>query len=29
MLMDAHPLTHGWILRCMARPAYVQVREFG
>ena len=28
-LMDAHPLTHGWILRCMARPAYVQVREFG
>lgn len=28
-LMAAHPLTHDWILRCMARPAYVQVREFG
>ncbi|WP_332740391.1 glutathione S-transferase family protein [Hydrogenophaga sp.] len=28
-LMEAHPLTHDWILRCMARPAYVQVREFG
>jgi glutathione S-transferase len=27
-LMTAHPLTHDWILRCMARPAYVQVREF-
>ncbi|MBT9465138.1 glutathione S-transferase family protein [Hydrogenophaga sp.] len=27
-LMAAHPLTHDWILRCMARPAYVQVREF-
>jgi glutathione S-transferase len=29
VLMDAHPLTHDWILRCMARPAYLQVREFG
>jgi glutathione S-transferase len=29
VLMDAHPLTHEWILRCMARPAYLQVREFG
>lgn len=28
VLMAAHPLTHDWILRCMARPAYVQVREF-
>ena len=28
VLMTAHPLTHDWILRCMARPAYVQVREF-
>lgn len=28
-LMDANPLTHEWILRCMARPAYLQVREFG
>ncbi len=28
-LMADHPLTHDWILRCMARPAYVQVREFG
>lgn len=27
-LMAAHPLTHDWILRCMARAAYVQVREF-
>ena len=27
-LMTAHPLTHDWILRCMARPAYVQLREF-
>lgn len=27
-LMAEHPLTHDWILRCMARPAYVQVREF-
>jgi glutathione S-transferase len=27
-LMADHPLTHDWILRCMARPAYVQVREF-
>jgi glutathione S-transferase len=29
VLMDAHPLTHAWIARCMARPAYLQVREFG
>ena len=29
LLMDANPLTHAWILRCMARPAYLQVREFG
>jgi glutathione S-transferase len=29
VLMDAHPITHDWILRCMARPAYLQVREFG
>lgn len=28
VLMDANPLTHEWILRCMARPAYLQVREF-
>ena len=27
-LMADHPLTHDWILRCMARPAYLQVREF-
>jgi glutathione S-transferase len=27
-LMADHPLTHDWILRCMARPAYVQLREF-
>lgn len=29
VLMDANPLTHAWILRCMARQAYLQVREFG
>jgi glutathione S-transferase len=29
VLMDANPLTHEWLLRCMARPAYLQVREFG
>lgn len=29
VLMDAHPLTHGWIRRCMARPAYLAVRENG
>lgn len=28
-LMHAHPLTHAWILRCMARPAYLRVRELG
>lgn len=28
VLMADHPLTHDWILRCMARPAYLQVREF-
>jgi glutathione S-transferase len=27
-LMADHPLTHDWILRCMARPAYVELREF-
>jgi glutathione S-transferase len=27
-LMAANPLTHDWILRCIARPAYVKVREF-
>ena len=27
-LMADHPLTHDWILRCMTRPAYVQLREF-
>ena len=25
-LMAAHPLTHDWIRRCMARPAYLAVR---
>lgn len=29
VLMDAHPLTHDWIRRCMARPAYLAVRENG
>ena len=29
VLMAAHPLTHGWIRRCMARPAYLAVRENG
>ena len=28
-LMDDHPLTHEWIRRCMARPAYLAVRENG
>lgn len=28
-LMDDHPLTHDWIRRCMARPAYLAVRENG
>lgn len=28
-LMDAHPLTHDWLRRCMARPAYLAVRENG
>ena len=26
-LMRANPLTHAWIVRCMARPAYLKVRE--
>lgn len=29
VLMDAHPLAHAWIRRCMARPAYLAVREHG
>ncbi len=28
-LMDAHPATHDWIRRCLARPAYLKVREKG
>jgi glutathione S-transferase len=28
-LMEANPLTHEWVLRCMARPAYLAVRENG
>jgi len=28
-LMDPNPLTHEWIRRCMARPAYLAVRENG
>ncbi|MGE0100256.1 MAG: glutathione S-transferase family protein [Hydrogenophaga sp.] len=28
-LMKANPLTHAWLLRCMARPAYLKVRENG
>lgn len=28
-LMDAHPLTQAWLVRCMARPAYWKVRENG
>ena len=28
-LMDAHPLTQAWLVRCMARPAYRKVRENG
>lgn len=28
-LLQAHPLTHAWLLRCMARPAYLKVRENG
>lgn len=26
-LMHAHPLTHEWVQRCLARPAYVAVRR--
>ena len=29
VLMAANPLTHDWIRRCMARPAYLSVRENG
>lgn len=28
-LMRASPLTHAWLVRCMARPAYLKVRENG
>jgi glutathione S-transferase len=28
-LMQASPLTHAWLQRCMARPAYLKVRENG
>lgn len=28
-LMQAHPLTHAWLARCMGRPAYLKVRETG
>lgn len=28
-LMDAHPLTHAWILRCMERPAQVAAKALG
>ena len=28
-LMEAHPLTKSWLVRCMARPAYLKVRENG
>lgn len=28
-LMDANPVTHEWLRRCMARPAYLAVRENG
>jgi glutathione S-transferase len=29
VLMDSHPLTHTWLRNCMARPAYLAVRENG
>lgn len=28
-LMAAHPLTHGWIQRCIERPAHVAVKAMG
>lgn len=28
-LMEAHPLTHAWILRCMERPAQVAAKALG
>jgi glutathione S-transferase len=28
-LMQAHPLTHDWVLRCMARPAQVAAKALG
>ena len=28
-LMRSSPLTHAWLQRCMARPAYLKVRENG
>ncbi|WP_439518545.1 glutathione S-transferase family protein [Hydrogenophaga sp.] len=28
-LLQAHPLTLAWLVRCMARPAYLKVRENG
>lgn len=28
-LMDAHPLVHEWVLRCMDRPAYHQAKALG
>lgn len=28
-LMQAHPLTHAWVQRCVARPAYVSLRREG
>jgi hypothetical protein len=27
--MHAHPLTHEWVQRCVARPAYVALRREG
>lgn len=28
-LMDAHPLVHEWVVRCMERPAYHQAKALG
>jgi glutathione S-transferase len=28
-LMTAHPLTHGWIKRCIERPAYLAAKALG
>ena len=28
-LLQGHPLTRAWLARCMARPAYLKVRENG